>query len=433
MKKLYIIGAMALGFTACKPNMDTVAPSNGNVDVTYYVAVGNSLTAGFMDGSLYREGQENSFPAILNKQFAEAAYTDFVQPLLPGQHGYPGPKFILTMRQGLCDNSYGLTTVPFPGALDSSGSGNSIAHLGPFNNIGIPGIRAIDYVKTGWGAFNPYARRFFTSPALVRPIDEVTRRGHTVFTVWEGANDVFAYASGGGESSPTPISNVDTFRAAYDTIVSRMLLFKSPKGVILNIPDVTSIPYFNTIPLKGLTLTQRQANDLNDAYNNTNIRFTEGASYFLIEDANVPGIKMRLVREGEYMLMSLPLDSVKCAGWGTRKPIPAQYVLTADEVAKVKEATATFNQIIAETAAKHDLPLVDMYAYIKTIESGIKFNAVDVNTKYISGGAFSLDGIHLTPRGNALVANQVIMALNNKYGSSFATVDINNYRGIRLP
>ncbi|MGB3779776.1 MAG: hypothetical protein WA960_15550, partial [Tunicatimonas sp.] len=35
----------------------------GTADFTKYVALGNSLTAGFMDAALYTRGQQNSFPA----------------------------------------------------------------------------------------------------------------------------------------------------------------------------------------------------------------------------------------------------------------------------------------------------------------------------------------------------------------------------------
>ena len=38
----------------------------------------------------------------------------------------------------------------------------------------------------------------------------------------------------------------------------------------------------------------------------------------------------------------------------------------------------------------------------------LDFKSENVNGDYLTGGAFSLDGIHLTPRGYAIVANGFI-------------------------
>ncbi|WP_258861905.1 hypothetical protein [Sphingobacterium spiritivorum] len=56
-----------------------------------------------------------------------------------------------------------------------------------------------------------------------------------------------------------------------------------------------------------------------------------------------------------------------------------------------------------------------------------------VSNKFITGNAFSLDGIHLTPIGNAIVANVFIDAINSKYGSSVSKVDVSQFRGVKLP
>ena len=74
-----------------------------------------------------------------------------------------------------------------------------------------------------------------------------------------------------------------------------------------------------------------------------------------------------------------------------------------------------------------------MNTYLGTIGSGITFNGVTYNAKYVTGGAFSLDGVHLTPRGYALVANQIISAINAKYGSTVHPIDVNQYNGILFP
>src|SRR6187402_159102 len=150
MKKLFILGLAACSFAACKPKVEPEAPSAGNLDFSRYLAVGNSLTAGYADGTLYRSSQESSYPAQLAKQFALVGGGQFKQPLLPGEVGYPTSKRVLAVRQGLCDTASSLTPVVFPGANDSSGSSTNISGQGPFNNTGIPGIRAIDFLVPGY-------------------------------------------------------------------------------------------------------------------------------------------------------------------------------------------------------------------------------------------------------------------------------------------
>src|SRR5690606_33785595 len=86
MKKFFykssVLALMAGMFlTSCDPEIDGLSPSAGELNLTKYVAVGNSLTAGFADGGLYREGQLNSYPAIMAEQFKLAGGGDFTQPL----------------------------------------------------------------------------------------------------------------------------------------------------------------------------------------------------------------------------------------------------------------------------------------------------------------------------------------------------------------
>lgn len=428
MKKLYIIGLIAAcGFTACKPKLDPKVATSGALNFTRYLAVGNSLTAGYADGSLYKTGQMNSYPAMLAAQFDLVGGGDFIQPLLPGENGYPNAKYVLAVKRGPCDTASSLGPILYPGALDSIGSSASVALSSPFNNTGIPGIRCIDYLIPGYAKFNPYAARMFSNLAA-RPIDEVMRLNPTFFSVWVGANDVLAYATSGGEEGTTAISKVSDFQAAYDTIITK-LTGKGAKGVALNIPDITGIPYFTTIPAKGLTLTKRQANDLNVAYNGTLVHFNEGANYFAIQDA----AGVRQLKDGELVLLTLPLDSVKCAGWGTVKPIPGKYVLTYTEIDKIRAATTDFNNIIRTTNVAHNVAVLDMYAYFKTIQSGVAYNGIFYTTSFITGSLFSLDGVHPTPRGYALIANQIIMKLNEYYEASIPMVDANKYPGIKFP
>lgn len=436
MKLQYIISGLALcSLWSCKPQLHTEAPYANGVDFSRYVAVGNSLTAGFADGTLYKSGQQNSYPSILASQFMYVGGGAFKQPLLNGDWGFPNPKLVLGIGAD-CKGTPGLGPVPNPAMPDTAGDATNISAAGPYNNLGVPGIRCVDMLFPGYAFLNPYAKRLFANPSG-RALDELKRMTPTFFTLWLGSNDVLGYATAGGEGSmsgvvPGDISPMPQFSVSYDSVVNAMTA-SGAKGVLINIPDITAIPFFTTIPAKGLVLTTTQAAQLNTAYSGTGISFIEGANNFIIQDPSVPVLGMRKIKDNELLLLTIPQDSLKCGGWGSIKPIPKKYVLDGAEIKAVQNATLAFNAFILQEAQKHGLAYVDMNSYIKTLVSGIKFNGVDFNTSFVTGGAFSLDGVHLTPRGYALAANEIIRNINLYYGTNIPAADVNKYGGIRFP
>lgn len=436
MKLQYIISGFALcSLVACKPQVHTEAPFANGVDFSRYVSVGNSLTAGFADGTLYKSGQQSSYPSILAEQFQYVGGGLFKQPLLNGNWGYPGAKRVLGISTD-CMGVSGLGPILNPALPDTTGDATNIAAAGPYNNMGIPGLRSVDVLFPGYAFLNPYAKRFFINPSA-RALDEMKRITPSFFTIWLGANDVLGYATGGGEGStsglvPGDISPMPQFSVSYDSVV-KVLTAGGAKGVLINIPDLTAIPFFTTIPAKGLVLTATQAAQLTAAYAGTGISFAEGANNFIIQDPAVPVIGLRKIKDNELLLLTIPQDSLKCGGWGSIKPIPKQYVLDENEIKAVQSATLAFNAFILQEAQNHGLAYVDMNSYIKTLVAGIKFNGVDFTTTFVTGGAFSLDGVHLTPRGYALAANEIIRNINMHYGTRIPTADANRYDGIRFP
>jgi hypothetical protein len=55
------------------------------------------------------------------------------------------------------------------------------------------------------------------------------------------------------------------------------------------------------------------------------------------------------------------------------------------------------------------------------------------SNQFITGGFFSLDGIHPTPRASAIVANAFIKAINAQYGASVPLANVNDYNGVVFP
>ena len=167
-----------------------------------------------------------------------------------------------------------------------------------------------------------------------------------------------------------------------------------------------------------------------------------GPNPFLVADPSSPHpvFKVRMMKPDELVLLTVPQDSLKCFGMGiisrlTYAPwgIPTQYVLTEDEIANIKTATAAYNQIIQGLATTFKIGVVDMNAKFMELQKGIIWDGVKMNSNFITGGAFSLDGVHLNQRGCALAANYFIEAINRQYGSTIPYLDITKYPGVIFP
>ncbi len=438
MKNRYILFISLLVFTfACKPELDEFTPSAGNANFSTYVALGNSLTAGYADGSLYRSGQMNSFPNILAEQFMKAGGGAFKQPLLDGEYGILPGKLKLGYATDCLGNT-SLSPVPDIGTLDPIAPSYT-----QVNNMGVPGSKSFHLLAPGYGdpagllthTANPYFVRFADGPGST-VLQDAMALNPTFFTLWIGNNDVLGYATSGGMGDS--ITGQQSFAFFLNSILGGITANEA-KGAIANIPDITDVPFFTTIPSMGYVLNQGQADTLNLFLGQFGFTYQAGPNPFIIEDT-ASQLGFRQMKQGELLLLTLPQDSLKCAFWGGFNPylllpvpIPGQYVLTLDEIAKINTAVEGYNQTIKMLADQFGLAYVDANSSLKDLKDGIIQDGVTLTSELVTGNAFSLDGIHLTPMGYAYTANQFIMAINAKFGANIPMVSIAAYQSVVLP
>jgi hypothetical protein len=400
------------------------------------VALGNSLTAGYADGSLYRKSQMNSYPSILAEQFKKAGGGNFVQPLMNGEYGILPGKLKLGYKTD-CLQVTSLSPVPDMGELDA------IAPLGyTVNNLGVPGAKSFHLLAPGYGDFagigvyaNPYYARFASSSAA-SVLGDALALQPTFFSLWIGNNDVLGYATSGGMGDT--ITGQQTYAYVMNTLLTN-LTSGGAKGALANIPDVTSVPFFTTIPPKGYVVTQEQADILNQYLGSFGMHYEAGANYFIITDPTSP-LGFRQMVNGELLLLTLPQDSLKCAYWGGFNPIlqipvpiPGHFVLTINEIDQILTAIDGYNATLRALADQFDLALIDMHTEMNELKYGITVDGITLTDDFVTGNSFSLDGIHLTAMGNAYIANLFILGINSKYGSNLPTVSLTNYQSVILP
>lgn len=445
IKNILVACSVMMLAYGCKPNLEGFVPMAGDADFSSYVAIGNSLTAGYADGALSRNGQVNSFPVMLADQFSLVGGGSFNVPYLAagnGNNGSGATQLVLDYLQN-CAGATGATPVRAGGTAAPL---TSVAASGPYNLVGVPGARAVDANSGIYSSLNPFLARIAQTPGFSTILSEAQRVQPTFFTIWLGSNDVLGYALDGGIGKVDPpipfpgdLSSAAQVGASLTAVVDS-LTSRGAKGLIANIADITSIPYFTTIPYNGVTLSQAEADALNTQYAQlgiTNVSWKAGANPFVIEDTTVVNgqFRIRHARAGELMLLSIPGDSLRCAQWGVdpTKALADRFVLDAGELAEINAHTTAYNSAIGNIASSFNIGLVDMHSYMKKFSSGIVYNGAELNGEFVSGGAFSLDGVHPNPRGYALIANEFIKTINAKYGARLQDVDVTAYEGVLFP
>jgi len=431
--------ALVAGLAACQPIEENLRPpvSAGQANFSKYVAVGNSLTAGFADGGLYRESQLNAYPNLLAQQFAEVGGGAFVQPLFSTQQASGTGYARLTKLPTLANPVPTLVAV-LPGGVRGVSGGRLLytKFTGPNQNLGVPGIRMADVLQPGYGSTqgNPYFERLLPDNTPNRTyLDYVSDNlaGATFFTCWMGNNDVLGYATSGGVD---PITPTDVFTTNLDALLAK-LAENNRKGVVLGIPDVTTAPFFTTVTLAQLNAAFRAINPNAPTIpalviqTQQGIRQSQAGDLFLLTHANsVTGAEYFRIGRTDAGTQNGPY------GLSATNPLPSRFILDAGEVATTPAQIRAFNALMKQRAEARGLAFVDPNGILAQLAqaNGLTQDGVSYNLSYIQGGVISLDGIHLTPAGNALMANEIINAINTTYGASLAKLNTSRYRRVLL-
>ena len=398
----YILFAFILGFAmaGCEVKYNDFKASSGEADFSNFVAVGDSYTAGYTDGALGRRGQLSSFPNILAGQLAAVGNAGFNQPLVKSDGSIGSTGYGYYELQVVSES---LTPVPGEGDVSILAEGVYDTE-NPVQNLGVPGAKSFHMLADGYATLNPFFARF-ASETTTSVLADALALNPSFVSLWIGGNDVLTYALAGGESDA--ITSAVEFET-YMNMIAGSLFSGNTKGVIANVPNIESLPYFSYI-------------------------LADGHLPLLIADESAQGGIRRLV-EGEKILLGASSLLQQGYGQAVEMPLPASLVLDAEELADINEAIDDYNQIIEAISEQYGLALVDMNSVLNDIDtSGLLLDGNQYTSTFVSGGIFSLDGIHATERGSAIIANYFIEAINTTYHSNIPQVDINVYSTVVYP
>jgi len=377
------------GSNSSDPLAEVKAAQAKNVgNFTTTVFLGDSLTAGYQNSSLLDTQQVHGWAPLLATQ----ANFNITLPLIapPGapnvlQLVSVGPPPIILPTPGVTKgrDNYAVqaTDLAVPGAFV-----NDIANTVPLPDA-VSGQQLINLLVLGFPGLG-YGQNYSQATFAIKA------QPTTIF-LWAGNNDALVADLAG---TPVAMTSVADFTAQYTALILQLTTQTSAHLVIGNIPDVTLVPYLQ--PAASVLAQYSAATHLPVATLSSLFGITTG-------DFVTPA----------------GLTQIAAILTGIQKtPISDPGVLTAAEIVTVKAQVVAYNQVIAQQAQAAGATLVDINALFNQVSaSGVTVNGYTGTTGFL-GGIFSLDGIHPTNTGYAVVANTFIDTMNAKNGTTIPDV-----------
>lgn len=361
---------------------DSGAKDDDGSRVGTFVVVGDSLSAGFQNFSLYESGQTHGYAAVVATQ----AGANLPLPLF----SYPGIPPALTLT-----STGQIVRAPGIGAREDA---SVQAH-----NISVPGFtvgNALAYPFPGNPTTNPIdalSDLILATPGIVPGCGPIRRGSDLVVSevacavalkpntilVSIGNNDALQALTFG--FLPT---NAETFASQYGQLLGA-LASTGAKMVLTNIPNVTDIPFLIPVPVFKQTCPNPTP-PLPAKVSNAD---------FVVANIVDP------------TLVTLDI----CTDYAVR---PAALVAAA------AQAVREYNAIIAADAPRFGAVVVDFNDVLADIaQKGYEVGGQRLTAAFL-GGLFSLDGIHPTNTGYAILANEVIKTMNRELHTGIPPVSV---------
>jgi lysophospholipase L1-like esterase len=391
--RLLFLSVFAMTIGGCS-DIDPITPgpvTTGSADLTRYVAVGNSLTAGVQSGGLVDKFQNVSFPALI----AESARLGAFEMPLVSEPGIP-PLLIL--------NSI-VPTIDI-GTLPGLGTPTNALFPGIYNNLGIPGATLHDLRVRRPNPADAFGLVLRDSTLFGGPtaIAQAVIAQPTFVTAWMGANDILGSASMGTDLLLTDVTFFENeYRAAVNALNAA-----AGGMVTANLPDITAIPFFTTIPWFVVDPVTRLP--VLDPQNNVIPLIGPGPAP-LVPNTLVTLLASDSLAAGVGIPAFLP--------GGTDRPLPGFMILNPTELANIQTRIGQFNAIIDSISTNRSIPVVDIFAFFNDVKAnGVVLHGDEFTVDFISGGLFSLDGVHPSSLGYYIVAKEFIRVINASFGAS---------------
>lgn len=382
-------------------NSPDVPPYVGGAMFQGYVAMGNSITAGFQSGGINDSTQRQSYAVLMGGAMRG---NRFYYPSLRTP-GCPPP----------IDTLFTATGVPHTlgGPLAPACSLRS-ATIPPYlSNVAVPGATSFDPFSTvptiSSNALTQLilgGRSQVEAAAAARP---------TFVSVWIGNNDVLGAATDTANAgTPLKVTPVALFTLHYDSMLSVLdTLTTLQGGVLIGVADVAAIPYFSygqvyfgafvggQLPANMTVLANCAPSGLGGIGDTVLVPFRYG---FGLIGAARAGVK----------------DTLDCTNDHSIQP---------GELANLHATVVSYNNTISARATARNWAYFDPNAALAALRVDTSqvaiFPHAPPDTASVTrpfGRAFSRDGVHPSATTHKLIANALIQVINAKYGSAIPNI-----------
>jgi hypothetical protein len=366
-------------------------------DFSRFVVAGDSLSAGYQNSQLIESGQVHGYANVIATQ----AGVSLNLPLLP----YPGYPQIAPIVPPSYAVVIGLDQTPFdallnkPQTLDVAVPGFTVAAL-----VGLPPVCNPNPLDALY-PIEVMAAKILNPNCSPNPPTELgvaAALKPTTAVLWIGSNDaLFSLLF-----VDTPPTDALTFSGLYSVAATTMAGASEHLVhlVVANIPDVTLTAY--------LTSVTKLAAILNLPVGNMKKKLG------LDPHDMVTPYAFPVIEAMRSSLTALP-DSVLTA---SGSPVPI--VIRAATLSDIRAHVIEYNAAIAIEAAANGATLVDIYSLINDLAAnGVVVGGQKLTTDFM-GGLFSLDGVHPTNTGYAIIANEFIKTMNRSLQAGIPPVSV---------
>ena len=397
--------AALLAAAACSDPVDIVMPDEPNGDAMFarYVALGNSITAGYQSGGINDSTQKESYAYLIATQ---SMNTRFAYPALAAPGCPPPIANFQTQSRGPA------TGTPFTGTTCGLRAESGLTEL--LNNVAVPGATSYD----------PFARTTATSNTLttlilggVSQVAKALAVEPTFVSLWIGNNDVLA-AGVSGVLTPTPgispgVTPPATFTTNFTTIADSLAL-SGARGIAIGVVNVANAPVL--FPA-GVLLAVPQFRAGFEQFAGGPITILPNCATnaslvsFQIAGAMRNGTHPRVLscRKGDFAPSPL---------------VGEVYILDTEEQATIAAAVNAYNAAIQAKAQQLNWAYYDPNPALAQLRSGgaipVAPNLADPVNPF--GTYISLDGVHPRRPAHVAVANGMIAAINAFYGVTLPAV-----------
>lgn len=355
------------------------------------VVVGDSLSAGFQNGSLLDTQQPNGWASLVAKQAGAPLPLALIAP--------PGAPAVLQL----------ISLGPPPVIQQASGitTGRDNPAVQPYD-LAVPGHKLNDLISAAPTAVPTTDEDVITDLVLGFPLgnsrsqmNEAIALNPTVVFVWTGNNDALTADESG---SPSSMTDAATFTQQFQQLLSALRSQTHATLIVANIPDVTLVPYLT--PAQTVIAQAAAAAGISPDQAASGLGIAPGD---LINATGMSQVQSAIaaIKQGQ-----------------TPAPLTDSGFLSAAEVAQVQATVTAYNSAIAAEVTAAGATLVDIHSFIQGLaQNGATIDSYNATTGFL-GGLFGLDGLHPTNTGYALLANQFIDTMNTSLKTTIPDVDV---------